>query len=428
MYGFSKIHTNLASQKYYEMAKVTTRILLDTRLKNKTGSYPVRLRVTHVKTQKYFSIGMSMTPEEWEKTIDPKAKKKFKENKLYLETIENRANEVIKKIHPFSFEVFKREFDGTSPQRQEVFAAFQQYVNKLRKEERIRTADSYSSALISIKKFIETKKQKRLVFEDITVDWLNAYEDWMLENNKSISTIGIYIRSLRTIIGIAINDKVMKPEQYPFGRNRYKIPASENVKKALPSNDLKKLFEYVPQNKAEEKALDMWKFTYLCNGINFKDIAKLRFMDISETNIQFFRSKIVRSGKENMRPIVVPLEPELKAIIDKWSVEPESQKSYVFGIINSKDSPAEQAKKIQQATKINNKYTKRIGESLGLPIKLTTYTARHSFATMLKRKNAPVAFISESLGHKDIKTTQSYLDSFEDDTKRAFQRKLLDFD
>lgn len=75
-----------------------------------------------------------------------------------------------------------------------------------------------------------------------------------------------------------------------------------------------------------------------------------------------------------------------------------------------------------------NKHTKRIAAKLGIDTKLTTYVARHSFATVLKRSGASIEFISESLGHKNIKTTANYLASFEDDTKRANAALLIDFE
>jgi site-specific recombinase XerD len=96
-------------------------------------------------------------------------------------------------------------------------------------------------------------------------------------------------------------------------------------------------------------------------------------------------------------------------------------------LLSEDDSPAEELAKIKQATKTINKYMRRIGEKLEIDMKLTTYTARHSFATILKRSGAPIEFISESLGHKDLKTTENYLDSFEDDAKESYQKQLLNF-
>ena len=69
----------------------------------------------------------------------------------------------------------------------------------------------------------------------------------------------------------------------------------------------------------------------------------------------------------------------------------------------------------------------KIAGELKISKKVTTYTARHSYSTILKRSGASIEFISEQLGHKDTKTTQAYLDSFEDDTKREFAKKLTDF-
>ena len=100
---------------------------------------------------------------------------------------------------------------------------------------------------------------------------------------------------------------------------------------------------------------------------------------------------------------------------------------FIFGFINNTDTPERCNIKIKQATKTINKYMVRIGIKLEIDIKLTTYSARHSFATVLKRSGAPIEFISESLGHKDKKTTENYLDSFEDHTKLEYQKKLLDF-
>jgi integrase len=74
-----------------------------------------------------------------------------------------------------------------------------------------------------------------------------------------------------------------------------------------------------------------------------------------------------------------------------------------------------------------NKYIKRIAKNVGIKENISTYSARHSFATVLKRSGINLSFISEALGHSNMKTTESYLDSFEDDTRKANAMKLLDF-
>ena len=78
-----------------------------------------------------------------------------------------------------------------------------------------------------------------------------------------------------------------------------------------------------------------------------------------------------------------------------------------------------------QFIKTINKYMKRIGTDIGYDKPVTTYSARHSYATILKRSGAPLSFISESLGHKSLLTTESYLDSFEDETRRKYAEMLV---
>ena len=105
----------------------------------------------------------------------------------------------------------------------------------------------------------------------------------------------------------------------------------------------------------------------------------------------------------------------------------KSNDQFVFPILSEGLSPIRERAIIQQATKITNKYIKRIAAELGIKNKVTTYTARHSFATILKRSGASVEFISESLGHSSLTTTENYLASFELETKREMAKNLTKF-
>ncbi|HNV31090.1 MAG TPA: site-specific integrase, partial [Cyclobacteriaceae bacterium] len=336
--------------------------------------------------------------------------------------------DIIKELNPFSFEGFEKKFDQRVDRTKDVLTYFDTYIKQLNKADRSGTADSYECAVNSFKKFLESKGRKRLNFGDVTPDWLTEYEKWMLDEEKSSSTIGIYIRSLRTIINLGINDGALGREFYPFGKRKYQIPSSRNVKKALVILDIKAIVNYKTKTEAEARARDLWVFSYLCNGANVKDIARLQYKNIDATKITFIRAKTERTTKNNLKLIVVMLLPEIKQIIDKWGVKPAKPDTYVFGFLSKSDTAEEELAKVRQATKTINKYMKRIGKDLKIDTKLTTYTARHTFATVLKRSGATTEFISESLGHKDLRTTENYLDSFEDSVKESFQRQLLNFD
>lgn len=409
------------------MIGVTTAIVHDTRVKRKDGTYSVKLRVTYNREQKYYPLNVHLTPKDWDRTQSEKPRNEFKEHRLYFNKLEQRAIDIIKELHPFSFEGFEKKFDQRVDRTKDVITYLDNYIKHLSKDNRSGTADSYQCASNSFKKYLEEKGRKRLNFGDITPEWLKEYENWMLEAEKSITTIGIYLRSLRTVINIAIEDGTIAREFYPFGKRKYQIPSGRNIKKALVISDIQKIVTYPTTTEAEDRARDMWIFSYLCNGANVKDIARLQYKNIDSTKITFIRAKTERTTKQDLKPIVVILLPEIKDIIEKWGVKPASPDTYVFGIISKNDSAVEELAKVRQATKTINKYMKRIGKSLTLGVNLTTYAARHSFATVLKRSGAPTEFISESLGHKDLRTTENYLDSFENNVKESYQKQLLNF-
>ncbi len=250
----------------------------------------------------------------------------------------------------------------------------------------------------------------------------------MTANGKSLTSVGIYLRALRSICNQAIEEGALKKEDYPFGKRRYQIPAGRNVKKALTLADIQKIFAYEPTTESEGKARDLWLFSYLANGINMKDICRLRYRDIDGDRLTFIRSKTERTSRKNLKPVVVLLSDEAKEIIVRWGIKPKQTDAFVFGLLTDGLTSDREYRTIKQVTKQVNIYIKRIAKAVGIEANVTTYSARHSFSTVLKRSGAPVEFISESLGHSDIRTTENYLDSFEDDTKRKYANALTAFD
>jgi len=421
------IHTR-SNLKYFSMIGATTAIIHDTRIQKKDGTYAIKLRITFNREQKYFPLGKFLTKEDWEMYKSGKHRnKKLKELEIYLSAIENKAVKIIDKMERFSFAEFFVQFNDKPQNKSSVIDALKERHKKLSDSKRISTALTYQYTIKSIEDYLKFIKRKKLTFSDITPELLQSFEDWMTANDKSITTTGIFLRNLRTILNQAIEDGLLPRENYSFSKNKYQIPSARNIKKALTIENIKKFVEYEPKTDAEARAKDLWLFSYLCNGVNIKDIAKLKYKNLDTKRISFIRAKTERSTKSNQKSIIAIRIPEINTIIEKYGNKYNEQEDYVFPILSQHDTPEQEYAKIQQATKTINKYTKRIGKELGFELSLTTYTARHSFATVLKRLGAPIEFISESLGHNNLKTTESYLDSFEDDTKESYQRKLLDF-
>ena len=384
-------------------------IYLDELRPIKTGESSLKIKITYNRKRKYFSTGIYLFKDEYEQIFYGKRKTpNQKEVFLKAQYLINKADEIIKNLPVFTFNTFEEHFLEERNVQNDVSFAFDKYIKQLKIEGRIGTASSYECAKNSLYQF-----KKNLTFADLTPNELKKYELWMIKNKKSLTTIGIYLRSLRTIYNLQNIDKSL----YPFGeaKNKYSIPHSRNIKKALTIDEVAKIFHYeTVSGSVKEMAKDYWIFLYLCNGMNVKDFCLLKWENIDNDILTYTREKTKRSRKES-KPITVALKPETLEIIKKWGQPSISKNAYIFPHL-AKDLTAEREQAIyKQLTKQINKYINLICKEIGINKNVTTYFARHSFATVLKRSGANIEMISELLGHSSVDVTESYLDSFEKD-------------
>ena len=303
---------------------VTLCVILDTRrIKKKTSAYPVKVRVTFDRRSQEYQTIFDLTQEDFNKLSASRVSDRMQEIREKLKEIELNAGRTAKRLEPFSFEDFEKDYILNNPlfrQRKSIqkavlpcnylfdrtlyehrFPIFKEpssepgrllsislyYIDKLLQEHRIGTAVSYQTAYFNLIKF---RGNVRLT--DITVSFLNQYESWMLAQDYSKTTIGIYLRQLRTLFNEAIEQGIIRREKcYPFGRRKYQIPTGRNVKRSLTLENVAKLFYYEPENRQEQWAKDFWFFSYLANGINPKDIALLKYRNIQGEYLTFERAK-----------------------------------------------------------------------------------------------------------------------------------------
>lgn len=151
-------------------------------------------------------------------------------------------------------------------------------------------------------------------------------------------------------------------------------------------------------------------------GINFVDISLLTKDNIQDNQLVYIR-------KKTKKLIRLPLQPKAIQLINKYS---NSKSPYLFPILNSSHKTEQQkANRVHKVISKVNKRLKDIGKELNLPVNLTTYIARHTYATVLKRSGVNTSIISESLGHSSEKITQIYLDSFENSQIDEAMKNLL---
>jgi site-specific recombinase XerD len=408
-------------------------IVLDKRRAKANGKFPVKLKVYNKFTQKVkrYSIDIDLTEKEYE-TIwinagDKNLRGKNKETYLKISAIQTRAEDEAKAMTVFDFAKFELKLFRKSSDKNNIQYHFNRVIQKNIKNDKIGTAESYKYTLNSLAKFSKDEKNcsiEKLTFDAISVDWLNDYQKFMIGKGKSYTTIAIYTRTLRVVFNNAIGVDDISKDIYPFGKKKYKIPSTKKVKKSLNSIQLKTLFNAEVENDNEAKAKAFWFFSYLCNGMNLKDIALLKYADINNDKFKYYRAKTFDKTAQKTE-IVIYLTDFTNNIIAKYGNKNKS--GFVFDIININEDSLAQYKKIKNFTRYINDHIKRIAKTNDLPSDLSFYWARHSFATNSIRKGASMEFISEALNHSDLSVTKNYFSGFEDETKKEFANSLLDF-
>lgn len=399
----------------------TVNFLLEGTKQNKYGKYPIKLNIYYGEGRKKYGIKELASKEDWEKLFAPNLRDTdLKALKARLNAIEIKANKVIEKLDPFTIIAFEEAFFQTSTKKEQHLSKlsywFDKYISSLKENGQIGTAISYQTTINSISAF-----KKKLSIHDITPEFLSAYENHMIKADKSISTVGIYMRQLRAIINQAIEQNMLSADKYPF--KKYQIPAGRNIKKALSSDSLHKLLEYKTDDPHKQKAIDFWILSYLCNGMNFTDIAHLKPENIQDNYLYFVRQKTKRTKKKDLRPIKVGLNPRAIEIIMKQKNN-DASNPFLFPILETGLNPVTTKHRCQRFIKWVNKHMEEIRLELGIEMKIGTYAARHSFSTVLKRKGVSTSFIKESLGHSSELVTENYLDSFTDDVKLEYANLL----
>ena len=374
----------------------------------RNGELPLKIRVTKDRKVRYVSLGVSTKPEHWDfKKNQPKADCP---NREYIEKlIANRISEIKATIVELKAE--ERDFTATSLLQKidtkssslSIAEIFLEHLKFLQSCKRTGYMLSIRQTYNSLLKFNGTLD---IPFSEIDVNWLRRYEGWLRKSNKSENTIGIRFRNLRMIYNKAIEKGAVKKELYPFDSYKVSKLHKETIKRAIVKDDIKRVLNYNVNGRDfyTSLAIALFSFSYYMGGINFVDMAYLQGSNIIDGRLVYYR-------KKTSKLINLPMNPEAMEIISRYNT---GLTGYIFPILsfahNTEQMKLNRLHKV--ITKVN-KALKLIVQELGLPIKLTTYVARHSFATVLKRAGVSTSIISESLGHSSEKITQIYLDSFE---------------
>lgn len=392
------------------------------------GTSPIMLRLTKDGKRKYISLHLSANQSQWDfKKNQPK--RNCPDREAILTVIERKSKQYREQITQFKAEGKDYTLETLvqhveNPIRQMNLGDYLDYfVQQLKDENRLGYAESFKGLKSSLLLYCGSLD---FPFTDIGHQWLKGYEMFLIRSGKKENTIGIRFRSLRVLYNKAVSEKIVKPEYYPFDNFKVGKFHEQTMKRAISKEDIKRIIELdlrtVTTYHSPYLSLgrDLFLFSYLSCGINLTDMARIRYSDIFDGRLSYHRQK---TGKL----ISFLLQPMALDIIDKYRKPDAAPNDYVFPILDRRihKTPIQIRDKVRKANKAANKALKRIGEKLGIPIDLTTYLARHSYATVLKRSGVSTAIISESLGHSSEKVTQIYLDSFENSQIDEAMKNLL---
>ena len=404
----------------YSKDGITVAVIIDTSHPKREGKYPVRIRVTYLRQRKYYPTGKDLTADQW----DALPTTKNRELSAVRKDIENSYNIIRSAVEElasngdFSLDALNARLKlAPSLSINTMFAA---RLDELKSRGRVGNMTVYYATLKGIERFAGTHVR----LSSVTPNWLTRYADFLDNEGKKQTTIAIHLRTLRAIINEARHAGLIKESQYPFGRGRYEIQPGAGRKMALTVEQIGQIANYDDGSEATARYRDYWLFLYLCNGINVADFVKLRYRDIVNGEICFVRQKTERTTRvrKEIRAIITD---RMQKIIDRWGTVPRPD-AFIFGILDGSEDPLRQMHKTQYLTRAINKRMTDVGERLGIG-HISTYTARHSFATVLKRSGVNIAYISESLGHSDLKTTENYLASFEREERQKNAELLTRF-
>jgi len=398
---------------------------LNSRDKPKEDVYPLVFEFSHKGKRSYLTTGAALTLEDYLQLKAGKTRKNWlKDLWSSLESDLVQLRDVSNLIKNFSIPELKKELGRNPEHRKDVFAYYENHIQAIKDEDRISTYRTYKTGLVSLRKFV---KGRPVAFHELTPQLLNSYEKWaIIEQGNSTSTVGINMRSLRTVVNAAIEDGLMKLEDSPFGKKKYQIPASKNIKKALMLKQIREIMDFPSlEGSAEQKYRDMWLFLYFGNGMNVTDMCRLKNENLDSNSITFVRSKTRNSTRTSQTKIKVSLIDPLKVIIEKYRNTDLNPNGYLFPFLADTETETQIRDRVQSVNKRINKHMKAIGIKLKIEMPITSYTARHSFASSLKKGNQSATIIAEFLGHKNISTTQAYLGSIEDNQQDKIMQNLI---
>lgn len=385
---------------------ITTAFYLDTRATSKGAEAPLKIAITRKGSTAYIPLGVSLLPAHWDKS----AKKiKGHPRRAFLNTFiiqkKLEIDEIVLRMMKaggysrLTVTQIKNKIVYILKHGEEPAETFGYRFNKYIESCSGRTKEIYEATLRRLK--AHCPKVCSLSFEDIDVDWLTEFDKFLAKTSPSVNARAIHFRNIRAVFNDAKRNGITS--NYPFDKGKFEIRHEKTRKRALPVESLRMIFN-ANLKDWQIKYRDIFKLIFMLIGINYVDLCRLEKVD--NGRIYFKRAKTKRLYS-------IKVEPEAMSLIEQY--RGEHQLLYMLD-----RSPDYRIAYMQLVKGLNS-----IKEDLGLE-ELTTYWARHSWATIASKLGIQKDVIAQALGHGGNTVTDIYIDPDEGLVDEA-NRKVLDW-
>ena len=389
---------------------------------NVEGLYPLILRVTKERKIKIITLGMECLPKDWDEK-ESQFKKSFPNYIQRNRVILNLKQKAMKIIDGFDLEEidftlnqFEAKFRGKEQSKITVLEFWVDKISDLNLAGRVGNARAHKDTKTSFFKFC---KNQKILFREITVEVLDKYETHLRATGSNDGGIGVRMRELRAVFNDAIKKGLVDEKYYPFKIYKVSKLKGRGFKKALTRAEVKKIENLNEiENPHLLEAKHLFVFSYYTRGMNFYDMMKLTWENIDNDKLTYTRSKT--KGRFTVK-ILKPVQ----EILDYYK-EFNPSANYVFPILLKEElTPVQIENRKDKKIKRFNKDLKMIAQIVGIDKIVTSYVARHSFATNLKELGVSTDVISQSMGHQNVSITSAYLKDFDNKIIDDSNEKLL---
>lgn len=381
----------------------------------KDGLFPIYLRVTIDRKSKFYSTPFSCRLIEWnEHTGEFNAK--FRNYIVFNKTlrkIKDDASDVIdllqKEYGIYNLVLFDKYYSKKENKNLTFSQLLEKELQILKENGQISYKNSINDTYSALKKFKSNIQEYK--FENIDYQFLTDFENFLRKGGAEDGGISVYMRNIRMLYNKAINYKIVQSQYYPFKEFKVSKYKKRKIKKALSNKEFQQILDFnINEIYSARNARYLYIFSYYARGMNFTDLAELKWGDVENGKFNYTRNKT----NVNLK-IKLPDIPIINEIFDFYKLYRPYDTHYIFPILKKEIkeySDKELKDRKDSVLKYYNKELKKILDFCNIYKNITFYTARHTFATSALRNGVNMNIIKQSLGHQSIKTTENYVEDF----------------